>query len=97
MSDFNQRMDIIFIFTMHFFIYIISVALLFSDFKSFAGIALLYYLFSIAIFISIIAKGKEKHPGKIFWKVILVFDFLVFFIALPLLPTMVLLSGLAWA
>jgi len=95
MSGIKKRMDIILIFIMHFFVYIFSVILLFSSFNNFTGIALLYYLFSIIIFISIIVRGMEKHPGKKCWKILLFFDFVLFFIILPILPLFA-LSGLAW-
>jgi len=95
MSGFKEKVGVFIIFIMHFFIYIISVVLFFSSLKSFVTIAILYYFFSVVIFFSIIIKGMEKHPGKLFWKIILVFDFLLFFIVLPILP-LVALSGMAW-
>ena len=90
-----KRIDIILIFIMHFFVYILSVVLFFNSLKSFEAIAVLYYLFSIIIFISIIVRGMEKHPGKKCWKILLFFDFVLFFIILPILPLFA-LSGLAW-
>ena len=95
MSESKSKIDIILIFIAHFFLYIVFTILFFNSLKCFIAIASIYYFFSIIIFSSIIIKDMKNHSGKIFWKVILVFDFLLFFLVLPILPLLA-LSGLAW-